>query len=267
MENFVYTKDLEDELLKMNEFIHKDFERLEYHMEHIKLVRKYMITISKRLGGPVDYPTLTKIALYHDLLKEHGLNPDKKAEYNGIEIPQDPNRYVRSNLDILKEYQLDDYFNSDAQYHSLAAGIFLKKELGIDDPYILYPVMFHSCPIIDVYNTLPKRMQELVDITMLSDKLSSNWLRINMMEKEVNCDLDLAVFGESGREFNYTLGLYLARLIAKRKQRGKQSRITNTYYYNRLERVNPLIAADIKLGGKKKWPKRNQRSLMLPYHF
>lgn len=252
----------ETDLILMNEFIHKDFERLEYHMEHIKLVKRYMLLLNSRLGGPNNSMQLTKIALCHDLLKEHGLHPETHIEYNGIEIPQDPHRYVRLNLDILKEFNLDDYFNTDVQYHSLAAGIFLKKEMGIDDPYILYPVMFHSCPIIDIYNTLPKRLQEMVDITMLADKLSSNWLRINMLEKEVNCDLDLAVFGENGKEFNYTLGLYLARLIAKKKQHGKQAKITNTYYYNRLERVNPLIAKNIQMGGKKIWPKRNPQSMM-----
>lgn len=252
----------EEELLKLNEFIHKDYDKLDYHMAHIKLVKDYMILLAERLGGPVDINQITTIALSHDLLKEHGLDPDKKVEYNGIEIPQNVDHFVRSQMEILEKFGLDDYFNSDAQYHALAAGIFLYKELGIEDINILYPVMFHSCPILDVYNTLPKGLQEIIDITMLADKLSSNWLRINMLNKEVKCDLDLAVFGESGKEFNYTLGLYLARLITKSKQKGQQSRITNTYYYSRLERVNPLIAENINIGGKQIWPKRNHVSLM-----
>lgn len=251
-----------EEMISLNRFIHKDYDKIDYHMKHIELVLEYMTEINSRLGGPDNKDQIETIALCHDLLKEHGLDPSKKVDYNGIDIPQDTNRYVRTNLDILAEFGLEDYFSSDIQYHSLSAGIFLKKEFGIDDPYILYPIMFHSCPIIEVYNTLPKRIQELVDITMLSDKLSSNWLRINMLNKEVNCDLDLAVFGESGKEFNYTLGLYLARLITKKKQHGNQSKITNTYYYNRLERVNPIYRNEIKMGGKKLWPKRNRQSTM-----
>lgn len=260
---FLRSANIIDGLLDMNREIHKDFEKLDYHMQHIQLVYRYSIIINKMLGGPSCVDKFMYISLCHDLLKEHGLKPDTEVKYNGMNIPQDPNAYVRSNLDVLKEFGLEDYFNSDAQFHSLAAGIFLKKEMHIDDPYILYPIMFHSCPIMEVYNTLPKRMQEMIDITMLSDKLSSNYLRINMYGKEVNCDLDMMVFGESGKEFNYTLGLYIARLIAKKKQHGEQSKITNTYYYSRLERWNPSIAKNIEIGRKKVWPKRPQRSEML----
>ena len=83
-----------------------------------------------------------------------------------------------------------------------------------------------------------------------------------MLDKEVCCDLDLAVFGESGREFNYTLGLYLARLISQGKSDGEQSKITTEYYYERLCRTNPLIKKRPELGGKQQWPKRNQQSKM-----
>lgn len=249
----------EEGLLKLNKFIHKDYDRLDYHMAHVKLTRLYLLELNKRLGLNIDNRTLTYIGLGHDLLKEHGLDKNKEVDYNGIIIPQDINRYVRMNLSVLESFGLEDYFSSDIQYHALAAGIFMNQEMKIQDKEILYPVMFHSCPILEVYNTLDKRIQTLVDMTMLADKLSSNWLRINMMDKEVCCDLDLIVFGENGKEFNYTLGLYLARLISQGKSSGEQSKITTRYYYDRLCRTNPLIGKHAELGGKQEWPKRPSR--------
>ena len=246
----------DNKMNELNYFIHKDYENIEYHMKHILYVKHYLIYINKRLGYQNDLTRLTYIGLGHDLLKEHGLDPKKIVTFNGIDIPQDTNRYVRMNLDVLEEYGLSDFFNTDVQYHALAAGIFMRKELGITDKYILYPVMFHSCPIMDLYKTFPKRLQDLVDMTMLSDKLSSNWLRINMMDKEVLFDLDKAVFGENGKEFNYSLGLYLARIIASGKSDGTQAKITNQYYLEKLKSTNTLIPKNIEFGGKQKWPKR-----------
>lgn len=247
---------------RLNQFIHSDYGKLDYHMAHLEYVYKYTIKISKQLGIPFDHNKWAYISYGHDLLKERGLDPDKEVSWRGIQIPQDPNRYVRTNLDILENYKVEEYFNSDMQYHALASAIFMVKELHISSPEIIYPIMFHSCPIMNIYDTLPKNIQTAVDITMLADKLSSNWLRINMLDKEVCCDLDLAVFGESGREFNYTLGLYLARLISQGKSDGEQSKITTEYYYERLCRTNPLIKKRPELGGKQQWPKRNQQSKM-----
>lgn len=246
-----------DKLIDLNFFIHKDYDRIDYHIQHIRLTRLFLIELNKRLGFGYNNTTLTWIGLCHDLLKEHGLDKTKQVEYKGKEIPQDINRYVRMNLDVLEEFGLEDYFSSDVQYHALAAGIFLYKEMNVKNPEILYPIMFHSCPIMDVYLTLDKRIQTLVDMTMLADKLSSNWLRINMLDKEVCCDLTYYTFGESGRELNYTLGLYLARLISQGKSDGEQSKITTKYYYDKLCRTNPLIAKHCELGGKQEWPKRS----------
>lgn len=248
-------------LIKLNQEIQKDSDRLDYHMEHIKLARKYALIINKRLGYNLDATKLSYAALAHDLLKEHGLNKKKESIY-----PQDLNKYVRENLDLLKHYSLDDYFNTSVQYHALAAGIYLKKELHIEDLSILYPVMFHSCPIIDVYANLPFKVRTAVDIMMLSDKLSSNYLRINMKLMPVRVDLDQAVFGSSGREFNYTLGLFLARLISNGKSNEKQSKIATEYYYKRLIESNPLVSKipNIKkLGANKIWEKRESQALMI----
>ena len=54
-----------------------------------------------------------------------------------------------------------------------------------------------------VYEKLDKKIQTMIDITMLADKLSSNYLRINFRKVDVRIDLDQVVFGLSGNEFNY----------------------------------------------------------------
>lgn len=257
----------ENMLLDMNRAVYNNPPTFRYHMEHIKLVRKYAILLNKRLHANVSNHKLGYIALAHDLLKEKGLDPKSEyTEFNGYKIPQDVIRYTRMNLDILEEYGLDEYFNTSCQYHALAAGIFLIKEIGIQDPEILYPVMFHSCPIISVYETLPKKIQTMIDIIMLSDKLSSNYLRINLRGSEVRIDLDLTVFGYNGTELNYTLGLFLARLISQGKSTEEQSLIATDYYYNRLKKVNPIISKEYSiktLGGNIKWEKRKSQAFRM----
>jgi len=251
-------------LLELNRFIQHDRITFKYHMKHIKLARKYALLINDKLGTPVDPLKLSFIALAHDLFKEHGLNKinDGKISWNGHNIPQDLNRYIRLNLDTLDEFDLSDYFNTDVQLHSLAAGVFLYKELGITDKELLYPIFFHSCPIIDVYETLDDTIKNAVDIMMLADKLSSNYLRINQRHDLVRIDLDKSVFGESGREFNYTLGLYMARLISQGKSPDKQSEISTEYYYKRLKDMNPLVCKNDgvkKLGGNRFWQSRKSQ--------
>ncbi len=232
--------------------------RYAYHMEHIRLVINYAIEINKRLGLPDNSVRYTYIGLGHDLLKEHGLDEKYDLHWNNIKIPMNLNYYVRKNLDILEKFQLDDYFNSDCSLHGLAAGIFMYKEMGIHDECILYPIFFHSCPIMEVYHKLPQYLQNMIDVILLADKLSSNWLRINMLEKDVCCDMDLAVFGPTGKEFNYSIGLVLARLISQSKWDGEQSTLATNEYIRRLNELNPAITK-IELGGKQKWPKRNLR--------
>jgi len=248
-------------LLELNRVIQSiNVEKFGYHMQHIQMARKYLFLLNKKLEVHVSKHKLSYIALSHDLFKERGLDPKRELEWCGHKIPQDNNRYVRENLDILAEYGLDDYFNTDVQYHALAAGIFLRKEFGITDPEILYPVFFHSCPIISIYETLSRRVQTLVDMMLLADKLSSNWLRINVNEVEVRIDLDKVVFGPTGKEFNYTLGVFLARLIGQGKSEEEQSNTATAFYYKRLCEVNPLICKSYsvkKLGGNQKWEKRS----------
>lgn len=247
-------------LLSLNTFIHKDNSLFEYHMNHINMAKSYAVLVNRKLGNIIDNRKLEYVALAHDLFKERSLDEKKIfVEWKGHQIPQDTNRYVRLNLDVLAEYGLDDYFNTDIQLHPLAAGIFLYKEFGIRDRDILYPVMFHSCPIMPVYETLTAKQKIMVDVMMMSDKLSSNYLKINMKGIEARVDLDQLVFGSNGREFNYTMGLYVARLIGQGKSEESQSLITTDHYFKRLCIANPFIPEKCgfkDLGGVKIWPKR-----------
>lgn len=256
---------LSRQLFEINKRIHsgKDDDTLTYHMNHIELVRKYMIELSNRLHFKLDHSVAAAIAYGHDLLKERGLADNEEWLFEPYSsVSTDPNRYVRTNLPTLEKFNMGEYFNSDCQYHALASAIFINKELSVDDPHIIYPIMFHSCPVMDVYNDLDDYTKQLIDITLLADKLSSNWLRINTRDKSVCIDLDLLVFGETGWEFNYIYGLYVARLIASKKNSGEQSKLATEYYFSRLKKTNPLIDEKKDLGDKQKWPKRNQRFKM-----
>lgn len=249
-------------LIELNTFIHKNNPLFEYHMKHINLVKDYALILNKRLNLHLDNRKLRFVCLAHDILKERSLHPGKHITWRGHEIPQDLNWYVRTNLDILEQFKLDDYFNSSCQYHALAAGIFLYKELKISDPEIIYPIMFHSCQIISVYETLSKRIRDMVDVVMISDKLSSNWLRINFRNSNVRVDLDQVVFGNNGMELNYSLGLYIARLISQGKDDSAESLKATEFYYKRLSEINPFVFENYsikKLGGVKNWPLRNSQ--------
>lgn len=255
-------------LLELNRFIHQDGKMFDYHMKHIKLVRKYAFLLNQKLDAHISWNKLSYIALSHDLFKERSLRPseDGTIKWNNHNIPQDTTKYVRTHLDVLEEYGLDEYFNTGVQYHALASGIFLRTEFGIKDTEILYPVFFHSCPIISIYENLSPRVRRAIDITILADKLSSNYLRINYRGSSVRIDLDQAVFGLNGKEFNYTLGLFLARLIGQGKSEEVQSVKSTEYFYKRLCDQNPIISKNYnvkKLGGNEKWPKRKSQVLMM----
>lgn len=244
-------------IFELNEFIHASKLKGAYHMQHIKLLGDYARELNRRLDAGLDDEKLTYIGMAHDTFKERSLRPGLKVEWQGHDIPQSTNRYVRMNLDTLDKFGLGDYFNTDVQLHPLSAGIFLHNEFGIDDPEILYPIFFHSCPIIDIYKDLPERIQTMVDIIMLSDKLSSNYLRINVTSTPVRIDLDQLVFGDSGKEFNYSMGLLVARIISQGRHPDYQSSLTTAYYYDRLH--NPLIPRKFiakTLGGSKIWEPR-----------
>lgn len=233
-------------MYELTKLIHGGSERAQYQLDHVRLVSHYFILLSKKLNVSVPYDTVRFISYGHDLLKDkffdNKLNTIEVTTSAGktIKIPQNLNWYVRTNLDILEIYKLDDHFNSDCQLHALGSGIFCHKRLHITDPDIIYPILFHSCPIIEVYETLPDKTRILVDIMILADKLSSNKLKKDM-GKNILYDLEKAVFGESGKEFNFTLGVYLARIIGSGNNPGKESIKANEYFYEVLKKSNPLL--------------------------
>jgi hypothetical protein len=105
----------------------------------------------------------------------------------------------------------------------------------------------------------------MIDIIVLADKLSSNYLKINYLHSEVRVDLDQVVFGSSGRELNYSLGLYLARVIGNGKCEEKHGLESILYYYNRLKIDNPFISQITfkDLGGNRQWPERKSKALTI----
>ena len=228
-------------IIELNKTIHGNYtDRYEYHMQHIKLSVAYATKLVHRLNISMDLHKLRYSLYAHDLLKDKAFDKNvNEVVIDDLKIPNNLNWYVRSNLDILEKYGLDEYFNTDIQLHPLAAGIFLVKELNMNDPDILYPIFFHSCPIISVYEKLDKHIQDIIDIAMLSDKLSSN--HIKQDSKKTICNLNTIVFGEHDNELNYSLGLFIARLISQGNSTEEQSSKTTEYYYNRLLKINPFI--------------------------
>ena len=214
-----------------------------YRIEHLHLTATYAKRIATLLGGfnNLDLYQLRFSAHAHDLLKEKFFDSSStEIEIAGYRVPQDLNRYVRLNLATLEPYNLDEYFNTDVQLHALAAGIFLIKEFKISDSAIIYPVCFHSCPILPVYEGLDERLRNSVDIILLSDKLSSWHLKAELGKKS-SFDLVQAVFGENGKEFNFSLGLLLARLIGQGSSTEEYSLMMTEYYYQRAVKLNPLL--------------------------
>ena len=263
LENYRY-RDINN-ILELDDFIYSNQLYKEYHTEHIKLAEKYAFEINRRLGNPCDNMKISMMTLAHDLLKESGLKHEiriYKYRDRNIEIPTNLNSYVRTNLNVLEKYGLDEYFNTDASLHGLAAGIFLSSEFDMYDKEILYPIMFHSCPILKVYRALPAKTRLMIDIMVLSDKLSSNWIKKDNLE-EVVIDLDAAVFGLTGKEFHFDNGVYLAKIIGNGTDPGEQAKKMTEYYFYKACLSDPLLALretpiiTIKeLGGKKIWPQR-----------
>lgn len=212
-----------------------------YRIEHLELTAKYALDLADHFPqlGQAERFELTYAAMAHDLLKVKAYDPkSSKIHVATHELELDLNRYVRLNLDYLKPFGLDVYFNTDVQLHALASGMFVNLELKIDDPRILYPIFFHSCPILPVYERLDDRTKLMVDIIVLADKLSSGQLKPG----RVTIDLHRAIFGAGGCEFNFTAGVYLARLISQGESTEKYSRLMTEYYHRRWVDQNPVVA-------------------------
>lgn len=263
----IISKNDSRELISLNKTIHGDHKMYEYHMMHLRFVKQYAMLLNRRLCFKIDPKVLSYVAYAHDLMKERSLKSDHDIVWKTNIIPQDTKAYTRLNLPTLEIFGLDDYFNSAMQYHACAAGILIYKLFGITDPNIMYPIFFHSCPILDVYDTLTPKVQNTVDVILLADKLSSNYLKINYRKVKVQIDLDQAVFGSDGRELNYRLGLFLARLISQGEHPDKYSAAATKMYYDRFIQMNPIISKNYSakriLGGAKIWPERKSQAWMI----
>jgi HD superfamily phosphohydrolase YqeK len=231
------------QIRELTRLIYSDHEP--YRIQHLDLTARYANRLISHFRSEISHLDQTKLryaAYAHDILKGKYFEPSRgEIEIGGYWIPQDLNRYVRTNLEVLQPYKLDDYFNTDIQLHSLAAGIFLISNFEVTDPKILYPIFFHSCPILSVYQDLDQATRLMVDIIILADKLSSNYLKLQQ-GKKVHLDLTESVFGETGKEFNFTQGLLLARLIGQGSSKEEHSRQMTEHYYQRLVKQNPLLA-------------------------
>ena len=225
-----------------NLLIGRDRIRLDHLVKTMHSVKRMLPLVGDL--STEDQTKLKLCAVTHDLLKinwadhlaEHPHDKETETIILDHVVPIDLNRYVRLNLDTLEFYGLDNLFNTDIQLHSLASGIFLIKEFGIVDSEILYPVFFHSCPILEIYRELDSKLQLMVDIMVLADKLSSA-----RTKEKVNFDLETVVFGESKHEFNFTLGVFLARLISQGNSTESHSLEMTRYYWERLVASNPLL--------------------------
>jgi hypothetical protein len=248
-------------LIDLDEANQKDSLPFGYHRHHIDLVCEYALIINERLNAKLDKVKLASIAYAHDLFKEVGLDIDKEKIFNGKIIPQDIKKYISENKDVLDEYGMKDYVENYTD-HAVASAIYLIEEYNIKDKDIIYGILFHSCPIIPIYERLDEETKMYVDIITLSDKLSSNYIQLNSHMK-VRCNLEEIVFGKNGNEFNYTLGLFLARMISKGKDKDPINEESLEYYRNRLKSLFPFFP-DMKLkdiGEKRKWEKSKSKVL------
>ena len=248
-------------LMNLDEANQKENILFDYHRKHIDLVYEYSLIINERLNANLDPIILGSISYAHDIFKESGLDVNVEKKFQDTIIPQDIKKYVSDNKSILNEYGMEEYIDSFI-YHAMASAIFLIKELKITDKNIIYGILFHSCPIIPIYETLDEETKMYVDVITLADKLSSNYLKINAGMK-VRCYLERMVFGEEGNEFNYTLGLFLARMISKGKDKDHINEESLKYYKNRVKEIFPFFP-NIKLkdlGDKDKWPKQKSKVL------
>lgn len=252
--------------IQNNRKLNCDYKDINYHMQHIKLVKEYALILNKRLNAKLNTQFLTKAALMHDILKEHGLdkNLEGKVYYNGRYIPQDLKKYISNNEILIEKLKLKDYIGKVTD-HALSGALWVYNELKIKSEDILYPMIFHSCPIMEIYHQLTPKSQTYIDVIMLADKLSSNYLRIQM-GVEVKVNLEKIVFGESGNEFNYSLGLYTARLIGTSKAEKDHEIKALDFYLDRLKNINPFISkkSHLKLIKEKKlWPKEKSKVLKI----
>ena len=232
-------------------------------MAHLELFKMYAFEINLRLGSPFSQEDLATIAYAHDIFKDD----NHRVQYtnNGEDI------FVTKE-DILSRYGSSiEYFGfkkgekAALSEHAKCAALFIMncEEIVDYNKDILYPIIFHSLPILRVYRDLTREIQLMIDLTVVADKCSSNYLRI---QQYVPCNfrMDDILFGMDGKEFNFTTALFAARLIGSEGYNDDFNKDINTFYLHRLNRINPFVInkLNIKDYGRKKIWERKQSILL-----
>lgn len=243
-------------LIDLGKFTRKECseELQRYHFDHCEKLMKYGNDIMDRLGIFKYRNELEIVAYAHDLFKRYSLR-ENDVEWKGKIIPQNIPKYIDENRFVLDKFGLNMIRSDNFSNHPIAAGIFLYKEFGITDPNIIYPVFFHSCPVISVYEKLDKELRDLIDIIILADKMSANILCRTIGKKwHSKVDMELVLYGETHREFNFTNALLVAKILGQAGSKQELFVEATNYYYKRACRINPALDKNsILLGGEKPW--------------
>ena len=215
-----------------------DEQEFNYHMKHCFVMEKYMNIIADKYDKfKFDKKLFSIITWSHDLLK------DREHKFS---------TFYQKNTSNRKRFFLSDKMYDSVSTHAYRSAEFLSNyPFNVIDGKILFPILFHSVPIIDIMvKCLSQDTREYINITILADKLSSNYWRI-YNNIETPCDLALEVFGNNFDKFDYFKGIYIARLLDDYKYKNIYS-TEATEYYRKLYDENQYI----KLGEKKIWEKR-----------
>lgn len=238
-------EELYNKIFNLGKEIHKDDPYRSAHMETSAVyAERILAVLIDDAEDKKKNELLWKIkcaAIGHDILKDKYFNKDAEDKIiNGYTIPQNLETYIQKNMDVLEKFKMDKYLNTAVQDHAVASGIFIHNNFGIDDEMIIYPIMFHSCPILPVYQILNDNLQKMIDVMVLSDKLSASIVK-PQFDKKVKIDLKSMLYGISGCEFNFTQALLMARLIGHDNSKDAHSNMMVEYYHERALQTNPLI--------------------------
>jgi len=221
-----------------------------YRIRHARLTVDYTERLMRSFHILVvdDRRKLSIAARFHDLLKADatlgsGSSQLVFAKMAELGFPTDLKEYIYTNSEYFPTLGVQGFTENIAE-HALALVLHMLVHYDILDREILYPILFHSCPILPTYSKLNQRRQTMIDIITLADKLSSNALRLlgDADGKKAPFNLHLAVFGVDDCEFNFTEGLFLARLLSQGKSQDPYSLVMTQYYFQRLKERSPLWA-------------------------
>ena len=250
-------------LKELNDKWYKDLRSHKYHMAHLELFKRYAFEINSRMGNPFDQEDLSMIAYAHDLFKDD--HKDVQYTNNGEDIFMTKEVICHKYEKSLEYFGFKKKEKTVLSAHAKCAALFVMncQELEGYNKDILYPIIFHSLPILRLYRDLTAEIQRLIDITVLADKCSSNYLKIQQYVP-VHFRLEDILFGVDGSEFNFSAALFAARLIGSEGYNDEFNKDMNTFYLNRLNKINPFIVdkTTIKEYGRKKIWERKQSILL-----